>query len=99
MNNRNLIAAVGYITWLGFLIAFAMGDKSDRFVRHHLNQALVISLAGLVGSVCAVIPILGAVIAGLVNMAVVVYDIMGVISAYRGNTTPLPFIGDIHLIG
>lgn len=98
-NNRNLLAAVSYITWFGFLIAFFMGDKSDRFTMHHLNQALVIDLAGLVSAVLVVIPILGAMVAGVVNMAVVVFDIMGAISAYRGSTAPLPLVGDIHLIG
>ena len=29
MNNRNILAALSYITWIGFLIAFFMGDKSD----------------------------------------------------------------------
>ena len=98
-NNRNLIAAVGYFTWLGFIIAFAIGDKNDPFVRHHLNQALVIDLAGLIAGVFAVIPILGAMIAGVVNVAGFVFDIMGAISAYRGSTESLPLIGDIHIIG
>ena len=98
-NNRNLIAAVGYFTWLGFIIAYVMGDKSDPFVRHHLNQALVIDLAGLIAGFFGVIPVLGALIAGVVNIAGFVFDIMGAISAYRGSTAPLPLIGDIHIIG
>ena len=98
-NNRNILAAVAYITWIGFLAAFLMGDKSDPFMRHHLNQALVVDLMGLIGGVFAVIPILGALIAGVVNIAGFILDIMGVVSAYRGSTEPLPFVGDIHIIG
>ncbi len=97
--NRNIIAAVGYFTWIGFLIAFLMGDKNDPFVRHHLNQALVIDLAGLIAGVFAVIPLLGALIAAVVNVAGFVFDIMGAASAYRGSTDSLPYIGDIHIIG
>lgn len=97
--NRNLIAAVSYITWVGFIAAFVMGDRSDRFTAHHLNQALVLDLIGVVAGVLAVIPILGTMVAGVVNIAVMVFDIMGAIGAYRGSMEPLPFIGDIHLIG
>ena len=97
--NKNIIAAVAYITWIGFLAAYMMGDKNDPFIRHHLNQALVIDLAGLIAGVFAVIPLIGALIAGVVNIAGFVLDIMGAVSAYQGSTAPLPFIGDIHIIG
>ena len=97
--NRNLIAAVAYITWIGFLAAYMLGDKNDPFIRHHLNQALVIDLAGLIAGVFGVIPLIGAVIAAVVNIAGFVLDIMGAVSAYGGSTTSLPFVGDIHIIG
>ena len=97
--NKNLIAAVSYFTWIGFLIAYLMSDKSDRFMMHHLNQALVIDLAGLIAGVFGVIPLIGAVIAAVVNIAGFVLDIMGAVSAYGGSTAPLPFVGDIHIIG
>ena len=97
--NKNIIAAVAYFTWIGFLAAYMMGDKNDPFMRHHLNQALVIDLIGLIAGVFAVIPLLGAVIAGVVNIAGFVLDIMGAVSAYQGSRASLPFIGDIHIIG
>lgn len=97
--SKNILAAVAYFTWIGFFIAYAMGDKNDPFMRHHLNQALVIDLAGLIGGVLAVIPLLGALVAGVVNIAGFVLDIMGAISAYQGSRAPLPIIGDIHIIG
>ena len=98
-NSRNLIAAVAYVTWIGFIAAYLLGDKSDPFIRHHLNQALVVDLAGLVGTVFAVIPLLGALIAGVVNIAGFALDVMGALGAFRGSTEPLPIVGDIHIIG
>ena len=98
-NKRNLIAAAAYITWVGFIIAIAMGDRTDRFTAHHLNQALVIDLISIIAGVFAVIPLLGAMVAGVVNIAVIVFDIMGAVGAYRGDMISLPFVGDIHLIG
>lgn len=98
-NNRNVVALISYITWVGFLIAIIMGDRSDRFIVHHLNQALVLNIASIVGGVLTVIPIIGGMASGIVSMAVFVLDIMGIVSAYRGSTDPLPLIGDIHLMG
>ena len=56
-------------------------------------------LAGLIAGVFAVIPLLGALIAAVVNIAGFVLDVMGALRAYRGSTEPLPYIGGIHIIG
>ena len=97
--DKNKIAAISYITWIGFIAAYAMGDRTDRFTMHHLNQALVIDLASVISGVLVVIPILGAMVAGVVNIAVFVFDIIGAISAYRGSMLSLPLVGDVHIIG
>lgn len=100
MNNNSKIAAVAaYITWVGFIIAILIGDRSDRFVAHHLNQAMVINILSIVGGVLAALPLVGGMIGWLVSVAVFVFWIMGIYRAVTGSTEPLPFIGDIHLIG
>ena len=55
MNGNNKTAAIAaYITWIGFIIAICIGDRSDRYVAHHLNQALVINIASVLGGVLGV---------------------------------------------
>lgn len=98
-NNRNLFAAASYVTWVGFLIALVAADRSDRFIAHHMNQALVLNLASIVGGVLRVIPMIGSKASNLVSLAVFVFCIMGIARALRGSTEPLPIVGDIHLIG
>ena len=98
-NRRNLIAAISYITWVGFILAIVTGDRSDRFVAHHLNQALVLDLISIAGGVLAVIPIVGTLVGGVINVAVFALDIVGAVSAYKGIMISFPYIGDIHLIG
>ena len=100
MNGNNKTAAIAaYITWMGFIIAICIGDRSDRYVAHHLNQALVINIASVLGGVLGVIPLVGNLAASVVSVAVLVFWIMGIYRAATGSTEPLPFIGDIHLIG
>ena len=100
MNGNNKTAAIAaYITWIGFIIAICIGDRSDRYVAHHLNQALVINIASVLGGVLGVIPLVGNLAASIVSVVVLVFWIMGIYRAATGSTEPLPFIGDIHLIG
>ena len=98
-NRSNIAAVISYITWIGFFAALVMGDKSDSFTMQHINQALVLNLLGLIGGVLAVIPLLGWIASGLISIAVLVLDWMGVYRAATWNSEPLPFIGEIHLIG
>ena len=98
-NNNNKIAAIAsYITWIGFVIAICIGDRSNKYVLHHINQALVINLLSIVGGVLRVIPIIGGPATGVAELAVFVFSIMGIYGAATGSTEPLPLIGEIHLI-
>ena len=98
-NNPKVAAVAAYITWIGFIIAIIIGDRSDRFVMTHINQALVINIVGIVGGVLAVIPLVGGIIGYLVSLVTFVFAIMGICRAAVGSSDPLPIIGDIHLIG
>lgn len=100
MNNRsNTAAMISYITWIGFFIAMVMRDPTDRFTAHHMNQALVLNLVSIVGGLLNIIPILGNMAAAVISIAVIAADILGIYRAAKGSTEPIPFIGDIHIIG
>ena len=79
---------VAYVTWIGLLIAFVLGDRENS--KFHLNQALVIWLAGFL----AVIPIVGWII----SIAAFVLAVMGFVAAFNGEEKPLPIIGTIKLL-
>ena len=92
MNGNNKTAAIAaYITWIGFIIAICIGDRSDRYVAHHLNQALVINIASVLGGVLGVIPLIGNLAASIVSLAVLVFWVIGIYRAAIGSTEPLPF--------
>ena len=89
MNQKsNLAAVIAYITWIGFFIALVIGDKNDDFTRMHLNQALVLNIAGIAAGVIAIIPLVGTIAGG----------IMGIVRAATWRMDPLPFVGDFRLI-
>lgn len=97
-NNSRTVAVVSYITWIGWIIAFLIRDRSDAFAAHHLNQALMINLLKIAGGLCVMIPHIGEELSGIVAFAAFVLIIMGIYRAVNWRTDPLPVIGEFRLL-
>lgn len=103
--NSRTIGIVSYLTWIGWIVAIICGDRNDGFVRHHLNQALVLNIISAVCGVLArilgaipVIRLLSGVVFGIIGIVMLVLAIMGIISAANDDTKPLPVVGGIRII-
>ena len=79
---------VGYLTWIGLIIAICAGDKEG--AKFHLNQSLVIFLFGLL----SIIPCLGQIWA----IFIFVCWIMGLIAAINQEEKEVPLIGKIRIL-
>ncbi len=91
---------VAYLTWIGLLIAFCAGDKEG--AKFHLNQALVILLAQIVGGVAAIIliwiPIIGILAIALWQVFCFVCWILGLIAAINQEEKEVPLLGKLKII-
>lgn len=87
-------AVVSYLTWVGWVIAFLMGDRKDPFTLRHLNQSLIINLIETVGTIIARIPFGGSFVGEIIDIACLVLWIMGIVRAAKGSDEPLPVIGE-----
>ena len=96
--NSKLFAIVAYITWIGWIISFLARDKNDAFVRHHVNQALILNIVGIVINLIARIGGIIGTICGVISLACLVLVIMGIVRAAKLSTDPLPLVGGIELI-
>ena len=95
--DKKTTGIIGYLTIIGWLIAFLAGDKEG--AKFHLNQSLVIILFSLVANmVLPMIPILGWLLYIVVNVAQWVFVILGIISAAKDEEKELPFIGAIKIL-
>ena len=94
--NKKTTGIVAYITWIGWIIAFFAGDKEG--AKFHLNQALVIFLAGIVCSIIARITIVGAIIGGIASIVVFIFLIMGLVAACKEEEKEVPLLGKIKLL-
>ena len=101
--DKKLTGIVGYITWIGLIIAFCAGDKEG--AKFHLNQSLVIWLSeivlALVAGVAGFIPVVGTIVSlvvGICQLVLAVFWVMGLISAIKEEEKPLPLIGGIKIL-
>ena len=99
---------VAYLTWIGLVVAFLAGDRRNS--RFHLNQALVLTVVGVVWTVVYRVAytvigiasfglltgVMGALNA-LVSLVLLVLTIMGLVNAIQDVEKPLPIIGGIVL--
>ena len=83
--NSKLAKIIGYLWWVGWLIAFLAGDKEDEGLKQHLNQALVLAII-------ATIPI------GITQLFASIFMIWGIIKAIGNDDTPLPLVGGVKII-
>ena len=101
--DRKMTNIVAYLTWVGLIIAYVMGDRNA--CRFHLNQSLVIWLVGTVAGVITKlvgwIPLLGWLVAlamGLVGIFVLICWFIGIIGAIEDTEKPVPVLGQIQLL-
>lgn len=98
---NKVMAIVGYIIPILFFIPLVTDAKNSPFAKFHANQQLNLLLFVVVGYIVS--SILMAVLIGfllyfIVMIGSVVYMIMGIINASKGEMKALPLIGGINLI-
>jgi uncharacterized membrane protein len=96
IENNKVFGILAYIIF--FIPLFAA--KDSKFAKYHANQGLILFLAALaVNMIGTFIPILGwFLILPFGNLAVIVWAILGIIVAAKGETKPLPLIGSLNII-
>ena len=93
------VAILSYITLIGFIVAIVIhSSKKTELGAFHLRQVLGLIVTGIGFGICAMvmvfIPIIGwiAIVAGWITM--LVFVIMGFISAVTGQKKPVPLLGE-----
>lgn len=100
IEKNKAMAIIGYIIPILFFIPLVTEAKDSVFAKFHANQQLILLIAAvLVNVVGAIIPILGwFVILPLGSIAIVVFAIIGLINAAKGEMKELPLIGGFKII-
>lgn len=92
---------MGIIAYLIFFIPLLVEPaKNSPYAKFHVNQGLILVLAGIAVSVVgSIIPFIGwFLILPLGSIAVFVLWVIGILNAVQGVAKPLPLIGNITII-
>lgn len=95
------MAIVGYIIPILFFIPLVTDAKNSPFAKFHANQQLNFLIFAVVGytiSSLLMIILIGFLLYFLVMVASIVFMIMGIINAAKGEMKALPLIGGFSLI-
>jgi len=88
---NTMMAVLAYIV---FFIPLLTDAKDDPFVKYHVRQGLMLLIAGVVAwLIINVLPIIGFLIAPILDIAIIVLLVIGIMNAINGVEKPLPFIG------
>lgn len=94
---------VGYITPIGFIIAFLLGTRQES--RFHLNQSLVIIIAEFIveilDKILGKIPLVGvitSIVFGILALVLFIIWIIALVGAIKGEEKPMPILGSVKLI-
>ena len=89
----------GILSYLGILWLVGLLAGKTEFTKFHANQGLVLFIAGVIIGAASAIPFVGwFVIAPLGSIATLVFAIMGIVNAAKGEMKPLPVIGKFQII-
>ena len=92
-----LYSVISYITWIGWIIAFVFGDRNDRVLKQHINQALALNIIGILVSAGNRIGGVIEYVSGLIALGCLILTIMGIWRAVHLSDEPLPVIGNFRL--
>ena len=92
-NTRLLAMLLYWGSIISLIMGIAIADRSDPFIKHHLNQMIVLFIGA-----CISVVLTPFLIGGILGIVVFVFSIMATIDAYHGLIKPLPLIGSIKII-
>lgn len=96
--NSVLFAALSYVFILWILGLVIAPEKDDPFVKHHVNNGILLTVIGLALSVFHFIPLVGNIIGGLFNIAMLIVAILGIVFAAQKQYFKIPVLSEIKIV-
>ena len=97
--NKFLTSILAYITIIGWVVAFFLGDREG--AKQHLNQALVLGICeiafGVIFKILAFVPFMGF-ISWILGIVLSICWLWGLVTAVLGIDMPIPVIGSIKIL-
>lgn len=97
INHGKFLAALCYLN-VFFAVIGLLAEPNSKFIRFHLNQAILTTILTLASSIVCIIPIIGWIAGVVGGIASFVFIIMGIVNSIKGKAKELPVIGKYTLV-
>lgn len=95
INSNKVMAAFAYLGI--FVLIPLLAAKYSKYARFHVNQGLILLICAVVSFAVSKIPGL-AFIAWILNLAIFILAVIGIINAVKGQAKELPYIGKYKIL-
>jgi uncharacterized membrane protein len=99
MDQKRIIAILGYIIPILFFLPLVTDLKNDPFARFHANQQILCLLVFWVGGIIiGRLGLFALLLSPLWSIAGLVFMILGIINVVHNEMKPLPIFGEYKLL-
>lgn len=95
---NRLMAVLAYIGILIIVPLVKGGYKESPFLKFHMNQAIVFYIGYAASILISIIPVIGALVGGILSLGIAVLQIICIVTAFKGQTKSFPVISGIKII-
>lgn len=90
---------MGILAYFGLLFLIPLfAAKESKFAMYHANQGLILCIVWVAYFIISLIPIIGWIIGIFGWIVIMIFAILGIINAAKGECKPLPLIGGFNLL-
>jgi len=93
--NKKMYCILCYIFILWLVGMTQMPQDED--VKFHVNQGIILTIAGVAIGIIYAIPVLGLILGPIASLGLFIFAIMGIINANNGVQKELPLIGKFQI--
>lgn len=97
IERNKYLAALCYLVFPVIFVAL-LAEPNSKFIRYHVNQAIMIDVLMIASCIVAIIPFLGWIACAVASVAAVVFYIMGTVRAFKGQAKNVPIVGKYTVI-
>ncbi|MBP5441721.1 MAG: hypothetical protein IKI90_03110 [Treponema sp.] len=92
--NDKLFGILAYIFILWIIGLVVAPEKDHAFVKNHVNNGILLTIASVIVTILSKIPFIGWIIGLILGIGLFVLWLLAIIAAIQGNKYKFPFIGD-----
>ena len=97
IERTHLLAAICYLSFIFIIIALLL-EPNSKFLRYHINQSILIYLFGIASAAAMIVPFIGWIVGGIASVAALIFTVMGVVRAFKGEAKDTPIIGKYTIV-